>query len=67
MGMWAMHLGRNKTFSKRLGREYRGRRGLGKRERDLQRGLGARQEETLRGNSSGRCYEGEVEAVIRAM
>ena len=47
VGKWTMHLGRDKTFSKRMGREYRGRRGLGKLECDLQREHGARQEETL--------------------
>ena len=69
-----MHLRRDKTLSKRMGREYMEGEGRRKLERDLQRGLGARQVETLRefiqGNSSGswnNAMREEVEAVSRAM
>ena len=74
MGKWAIHLRRDKTLSKRMGREYREGEGRRKLERDQQRELGARQVETLRefiqGNSSGswnNAMREEVEAVSRAM
>ena len=46
-----MHLGRDKKFSKRKGREYKGKERARKTqvERDLRRGFAAKQEETLRG------------------
>ena len=40
LGMWAMHLGPDKTFSKRMGREYREGEGLGNKSLTYSEGLG---------------------------
>ena len=68
-----MHLGRDKKFSKRMGREYKGEERA--RKLDCEQGFGARQEETLRelnvcnssGSGNNTMREEEVKAVSRAM
>ena len=46
VGKWAMHFGRDKKFSKRMGREYKGEERARKTSPTILRGFGARQEET---------------------